>query len=363
MTTQNNGEENRDGSVPATLPASSQLEPLPTVRPPGSVAKLNAADAETQDINRMWAIAACVKNAKFVPAEVRGDQASVFFLLGMARDQGAKWSHALRSLYMTPDGKVGQQGDYILALLLGKGFRIYWPVETEEKAVCQICRPICKCKYVKELKKVDCACGESGEAEFSLALAKTLGFALTKDGREIKDPAQLKPWHFKFNWRDPKNMNKWRSLAYCAKFHAADVLGGVYLVEELQDIALRDREEHTPESLARIAGTDEAPPDETIIDPIDESALRHAAHEASKTQAWVAEKLQEIAAPLQVLAHPNDSAEARALRKSLAHRKIDEAIKELAKPSEKPAPAPAPAPPPVQSEITLEDLPEFEEVP
>lgn len=241
----------------------------------------------SQTLAKMWGFADRIKDAKFLPAHAKGDRASVFYLLAMAHEMGANWTHALRSLYMTPDGKPGIQGDFALALLLSKNFRVFWPVQDDTRAVCQICRPKCTCPYDGKSHRVACTCGHSQEMEVTFSEMTAMGFTKNKDG------------NLKYNWRNQKNMLRWRSFAFGYRFYAADVLGGLYLLEELEELARQPETEPEDrmETVAQAAGT--APtsppaPDENIISPELETQFREAAFAAGKKQAWVAGQIAII---------------------------------------------------------------------
>jgi hypothetical protein len=247
---------------------------------PGAV-KEEEGTMPSQTLAKMWAFAEKIKDAKFINATIRGDKASVFYLIAKGHEMGAKWTHAVQSLYMTPDGKAGIQGDLALAVLLSKGFRIFWPVQDEKRGVCQIGRPQCSCPYDPAAKKITCICGNSQEMEVTLEQMEKMGFSKTKDG------------HVKFAWKDSKNMLRWRSFAYAYRIYAADVLGGIYLMEEIQDMALADTDlaaETRMETVEMAAGTSPNAPkkaDEGIISTELGNQFREAAYNAGKRQAWV----------------------------------------------------------------------------
>lgn len=235
----------------------------------------------SQTLAKMWAFAGRLKGSKFLNAAIRDDHSSIFYLIAKGHEMGAKWTHAVQSLYQTPDGKVGIQGDLALAVLLAKGFRVFWPVQDEILGVCQICRPQCSCPYDPKARQIACVCGHSQEMRVTLEQMDKMGFSKTRDGQ------------VKFAWKDPRNMLRWRSFAYAYRLFAADVLGGLYLFEEIQDMDLAepDKPEDRMETVAQAAGTAEtspAAPDEALIDPALETQFREAAFNAGKKQAYVA---------------------------------------------------------------------------
>jgi hypothetical protein len=126
----------------------------------------------------------------------------------------------------------------------------------------------------------------------------------------------------KFNWRNKKNMLRWRSFMFGARLYAADVLAGLYLLEELEEIETQDKP--TPESIARAAGTDQnVEIDRAIIPEEAESILRHAAQEAGVVQGWVVGRMVEIQAKVLSAWTPEASV------KDLAEPLLKDALAEL----------------------------------
>lgn len=180
-------------------------------------------------IERMWDFSEKICKAKFIPPAAQGDPASVFFLISTAQELGLRWTHGLRSLYMTPDGKVGLQGDIIMALLLKQGFQVEFPEMSPQRATCRITRP-----------------NGGGSLEWSFSI---------QDAEKIKRwDKQAGRWVSlaeKHNYKSyPQNMLMWRALANCARFIAADVMGGVYLPEELEEVAEVQAADSVPETEA-----------------------------------------------------------------------------------------------------------------
>lgn len=161
--------------------------------------------APSDPINKMMGVAVALKDAVFITDAARGNASSVFFLLSMAQEMGLAWTHGLRSIYLTKGGKPGLQGDVVLALLLSKGFKVKFTKSTKDEASCWIKRP-----------------GEDGmefEDSFTIDDAKTAKLA----GKD--------------NWQMyPKDLLRWRALMRTARIVAADVIGGIYLPEELESL-------------------------------------------------------------------------------------------------------------------------------
>lgn len=168
-----------------------------------------------EELEVMWSYAEKFCQAKFIPREAQKDPASVFFLLQIGKDLGIPMSHALRSLYMTPQGRIGIQGDIALSLLYGRGFKVAFTDVSETGATCSITRPD----------------GQEYSWTFSRTDAARIIVKLSSN------PDKWGPLHDKATYKQhPKNMYQWRALMNCARFGAADLLGGMYLPEELEEI-------------------------------------------------------------------------------------------------------------------------------
>lgn len=176
--------------------------------------------APRQKMMDMMEFAAQVCNAKFITAAARGDKASTFFLVAMADDLGLKWTHGLRSIYMTPDGKPGMQGDVMLALLYQHKFAV--TIESTDKGA------------TVKIKRPDGADPMPDGWSFTAEDAQRI--KVWKKG-EGSDRGGFVPLGEKYNYKSwGKSMYVWRALAPCARFVASDLLGGIYLNEELADL-------------------------------------------------------------------------------------------------------------------------------
>ncbi len=122
-------------------------------------------------------------------------------------------------------GRPSIWGDAIPALLLSRGFKISERVEgagDKRKAICEITRPD----------------GTKNTGTFSVDDAVRAGLWQTeprviKRGKEGKqyESDNDSPWY-----RYPERMLKMRARGFAARDGAADVLGGLYLSEEAEDI-------------------------------------------------------------------------------------------------------------------------------
>lgn len=162
-------------------------------------------------LNRMYGFAKAICNAAFISPVVRGDEASVFYLVSMAEDLGAQWTHGLRSIYpLVKHGKPGEgdqiragiQGDLAMALLLGRKFKVKIKESTDEICVVWMARPDGEMEF---------------EDSFTIVEARSMGL--------VDKP----------NWKYKKDMLRWRAIMRVARIVAADILGGMYLREELED--------------------------------------------------------------------------------------------------------------------------------
>lgn len=174
--------------------------------------------APDNPLNEMVAFAETICGAKFITEAARNDLPSIVLLLATCDDLGLKRTHGLRSLYMTPNGKIGMEGNLMLALLLAKKFQIKITESTPQAATYWIKRPKSEGEDAFEFS-----------VQITLEQAKVNGWYTTDENGVPKKPV----------WRDSANMLRWRSLAFTARIVAADVLGGIYLIEELQEIEMQ----------------------------------------------------------------------------------------------------------------------------
>lgn len=202
-----------EDTQPQPAPAPKQLEP--TFEQRMELAKTRHEISHFKGVspddpmNKMYAFCENIVGASYLPEACRNSVQNLFFLVNVGQDLGLKWTHSLRSMFLTPAGKVGMQGDIMLALLFSNKFKVKILKSTRESAEYHIQRPGGPDEF-----------GWSCEVTYDQA--KELGWPYTKSG-EIKPP-----------WKDPANMLRWRSLAFTARVVAADLLGGVYLPEEVE---------------------------------------------------------------------------------------------------------------------------------
>jgi len=287
---------------------------------------MDVAQLSGPGVAETYAFAKLVAGCTFLPERIRTDARAVFLMLMTGREMGLTSTHALRSLYVTPDGKVGIQGDAALALLVSKGFRVEFPVSTEQECRCKITRPGPE--------------GQVFEDVFTMADADRAGINKGRDGNP------------KYNWKAyPKVMLRWRALMQTARVIAADVLGGVYSEDEIEEILAHadpppespgQRQKRRAEAIERAAPEPEPPPgtvrlyigppataappapapaptaiisespipqplppevttkagpraiSESLIPPEFESCYRDSAHDAGKPQGWATDQLLDL---------------------------------------------------------------------
>ena len=186
-------------------------------------------------LNRMYGFAKAICNAAFISPIVRGDEASVFYLVSMAEDLGAQWTHGLRSIYpLVKRGKDGEgdqiragiQGDLALALLLGRKFKVKIVESTDE---------ICKVWMQRP----------DGEMEF-------------EDSFTVME-AQKANLLSKPNWNYRKDMLRWRAIMRVGRVVGADVLGGMYLPDEIENLDEPTRREPEQNPFS-VTDSKQAPP-------------------------------------------------------------------------------------------------------
>lgn len=164
-------------------------------------------------IERMWDFANKIAGAKFLPPEIRGDVASVFYLLATANDMNMPWTFLARTAFPGEDGGLGIKGEVVLSALLQRGFGVD-VTYTEEPigCTCTITRPD----------------GPAGSRTFTMEDAARIETRwLPAEERWEK----LAENYFYRNY--PKEMCTWRALTMCARVVAPDVISGAYLPDEL----------------------------------------------------------------------------------------------------------------------------------
>ena len=168
------------------------------------------------DMDRMWAFAERVAPAKFVPEHLRGDPNSIFFALAIAQDLGITWTRAMLSTFPSSEGSLGVKGDILLALLLKNKFIVDFAFTDKPLGcTCTITRP---------------DGSEPVSRTFTMDDAQLIE---TRWNPEQDRWERLAENYFYRNF--PKASTQWRSLAMCGRVAAADIMGGLYSLDELQE--------------------------------------------------------------------------------------------------------------------------------
>lgn len=176
--------------------------------------------APNDPMNKMYGFAVGVCNCSFIPPAARGDAGAVFFMVSRSQELGLPWTQGITQLYPLKkkgeDGtdtiRLGMEGSAALALLFSKKFKCKVIHSDNQKAEWWIERPDGSMEF---------------QDSFTIEEAEALG--LTR-----------KP-----NWKYPKDMLRWRALMRTGRIVGADVLGGLYLPEELESIDMEQNGQGT----------------------------------------------------------------------------------------------------------------------
>ncbi len=159
-----------------------------------------------KDLNEAMAFAKMVANSDFVPKAYVGKDGNCLIAMQYGAELGLPPLQAIQNIAVI-NGKPGIYGDLGKALLLSKGFKIEEDdvpeIKKNGRARCKVTRPN----------------GEPAERTFSLEDAKTAGLW-----------AKAGPWS-----TYPYRQMAWRAFWFAARDNAADVLKGIWGIEELSD--------------------------------------------------------------------------------------------------------------------------------
>jgi hypothetical protein len=215
-----------------------------------------------QNIDEIFRLASGIAKSGLAPADMSTpEKVMVAIMTGL--ELGLPPMFAIQKIAVI-NGRPALWGDAIPALLYAKGFKINETMEGEgdkRVAICEVTRPT----------------GERIERRFSVADAQKAGLWQTsaKVKRKSKDGSFYEkdndsPW-----FRFPDRMLQMRARGFAARDGAADVLGGMYLREELDEPEMKDITPAVQQPLALpeipdipdVADiSDEAPADEPISD-------------------------------------------------------------------------------------------------
>lgn len=199
-----------------------------------------------RSLDEIVKIASALTGSKFLPEAIRNDTPSLVYLIMTAEELGLNTAYALRSLYPTREGGVGITSQAVLALLYKHGFKVKIVTSTAEMAHVKVWRP--------EEKEED-----AYEAVWTME--KAAAIPIWKDGK----------WQAltsKYNWSAyPKDMLFWRAIMEAARRKAPDIIAGIYMLDEIEDIP-QEQPEVAPSKRFRVvektaADVPESPAQET----------------------------------------------------------------------------------------------------
>jgi hypothetical protein len=232
-----------------------------------------------QNVEEVFRLATAIAKSGLAPSTMRTPEALTVAILHGA-EIGLPPMMAVQKIAVV-NGRPALWGDAVPALLLSKGFRIDETVsgnEDERAATCTVTRPD----------------GAKIARSFSVADAKLAGL-----------------WGKAGPWKQyPDRMLMMRARGYAARDGAADVLAGLYIAEEVQDIeATTPKRKSSAES--KRDGTTERfnairaeIAKATTIDDVDRIEATHEAEIATMAARWaeiindeLAHKREDLAAP------------------------------------------------------------------
>lgn len=228
-----------------------------------NIAKLhagaNVAAIVPTNIEELWRVAQLFAKSGLGPNELKGKPEAIATVLMLGLELGLKPMFALSNIYIV-NGRPTVWGKAIPALLYQNGFALReWTVGEGDQLVahCEITRPD----------------GVKGSRSFSMQQARKAGLA-NKSG----------PWqHY------PDRMCAMRARGFAWADFAADVSGGLYLAEEMEDAEPRDI---TPRDDRRVPAGD----DMELLDPPTPDDVAEADEEGP----------QQLANPAEFVAHLRD---------------------------------------------------------
>lgn len=217
-----------DTIVPASSETSQSLSPIQHSGNKGSYFNIQAWKAMREMAGvffRSGAIPKYIANAE-----------QLIVVLQTGKEMGLYPMEAINNLYIV-NGRVAMQGALMLARLHQFGVKLEWLEETEK---------IAKVKFTG-LDRPDYT------ASFTIEEASKGGL-LNKQG----------PWH-----QYPKNMLRWRALAFGTRIYCPEILQGMHTVEEMGGVELEKEKPAEPLAPKPVEGkVVEAPKEpETIAKP------------------------------------------------------------------------------------------------
>lgn len=258
-----------------------------------------------QSVEEVFRLATAIAKSGLAPSTMRTPEALTVAILHGA-EIGLPPMMAVQKIAVV-NGRPALWGDAVPALLLAKGFRIDETVsgdDDDRAATCVVTRPD----------------GAKITRRFSVGDAKLAGL-----------------WGKAGPWKQyPDRMLQMRARGYAARDGAADVLAGLYIAEEIQDIDVTPKRKSSAESKrdgtterfnqirAEIARA-------TTVDDIDRIEATHEAEIATMASRWAEIINDELAHKREDLAAPADaSAVLREIERALSSNAADDVHAEYA---------------------------------
>lgn len=165
-------------------------------------------DHDDNVLQKTFELASQLANAgDFIPAHFRQNPGALSAAILTGRELGLSPMASLRGLYVI-NGKVGVSYDVMVGLLRKNGYKIHWEASTNERA-----------KVVLSYKD-----NTSIPVEYTLQDAQRAGLT----GKAV--------------WKaHPASMLRARAISNAARAFAGDVLSGIYGVDEVEEIAEKEK--------------------------------------------------------------------------------------------------------------------------
>lgn len=258
-----------------------------------------------QNVEEVFRLATAIAKSGLAPSTMRTPEALTVAILHGA-EIGLPPMMAVQKIAVV-NGRPALWGDAVPALLLAKGFRIDETVDgldDDRAATCVVTRPD----------------GAKIARRFSVGDAKLAGL-----------------WGKAGPWKQyPDRMLQMRARGYAARDGAADVLAGLYIAEEIQDIDVTPKRKSSAESKrdgtterfnairAEIARA-------TTVDDIDRIEATHEAEIATMASRWAEIINDELMHKREDLSAPADaSAVLREIERALSSKPADDVHAEYA---------------------------------
>ena len=216
------------------------------VAKPPLVAGGSAIAIIPKDMDQAWRLAGAITQSNMAPASYNRDQNAIMVGIMHGMEVGLPPMAALQSIAII-NGRPTIWGDGAMALILGSGF----VEDMVENIVGEGEAAVAHCKITRKGQS------EPIERTFSIEDAKTAGL-LSKKG----------PWQ-----QYPKRMLQMRARSWAMRDGFADVLKGLHIREEVDDMVLVPSADGTYEARPEKADYQEAAETYKLIDEFGETVL------------------------------------------------------------------------------------------